>query len=191
MLRDFASFLRAVWQEWKVLLTGGSIIALLSLWAFVSQKPIARSIDWLVLGLTLMLATFVAWRKEWVRNGEGFIAVSPLELTRLVAGKTGVHADALLMPYLNKRIRVTGKLSDVVSFSGLPYTYVVLKLDQIDVRMSMLRWRAWPLLPIPRNTAITVVGRIARVAASSIELKNSEFVQVETREQSELTSGVD
>jgi hypothetical protein len=28
MLRDFGSFLSALWGEWKILLTGGSIIAL-------------------------------------------------------------------------------------------------------------------------------------------------------------------
>jgi hypothetical protein len=66
MLRDFAGFLWALWTQWRSLLTGGSTMALVALWGMIGGKPVAPHIDWFIVGLTLMLASFAAWRHEWI-----------------------------------------------------------------------------------------------------------------------------
>jgi len=53
-LRDLIRFALALWREWQVLLTGGSIVALLALWAFATGKTIPQNLAWLVIGLTAL-----------------------------------------------------------------------------------------------------------------------------------------
>src|ERR1700734_1311714 len=65
-IRDFASYAVVLWQEWKVFLTGGTIIALVALYGFVTAKPFPAKVNWLVVGLTLILAAFSSWRKTVV-----------------------------------------------------------------------------------------------------------------------------
>jgi hypothetical protein len=66
VLRDFVSFLHALWNEWKVLLTGGSIIAALAIWGMLG-KSLPYHLGQLVIGLTLVIAAFFAWRKERIK----------------------------------------------------------------------------------------------------------------------------
>jgi uncharacterized membrane protein YfcA len=68
MLRDFVGFLLALWKEWKALLTGGTILAVVSLGQKITGKSVPRSTNWLIFGLTLLLASFFAWRKECQRR---------------------------------------------------------------------------------------------------------------------------
>ena len=84
MLRDFLAFVAALWHEWAVLLTGGSIIALLSLWNFAGRKPVPQSANWLIVGITFILASFLAWRKQYLDADKDFISRSPLELMQLI-----------------------------------------------------------------------------------------------------------
>lgn len=57
MLRDFVSFLRAVWAAtWKVLLTGVTTAAALALWQFLTPKAPPRVALWFVLGVTVLFA---------------------------------------------------------------------------------------------------------------------------------------
>lgn len=93
MLRDFFEFVRALWKEWQALLTGGSIIALLWLLETVIRKPAIPSVNWLIVGLTFMIAAFFAWRKEWIRGGQGLANRTPKQLIGLFEGRTGIHAD--------------------------------------------------------------------------------------------------
>jgi hypothetical protein len=62
-IRDFASYAAVLWQEWKVLLTGGSIMAAAALHGFVIGKPVPANVNWLIVGLTLILAAFLSWRR--------------------------------------------------------------------------------------------------------------------------------
>src|ERR1700683_1938553 len=110
MHRDFARFVLAAWNEWKVLLTGGTLIALLFVIGTVRGKTMPPEINWLVLGLTLISAAFLAWRKEWIENGKDFVDVTPEQLANLVRGVTGVAALSRLRPYRNKRIKVSGEI---------------------------------------------------------------------------------
>jgi hypothetical protein len=64
MLADICAFLVAIWHEWKTLLTGGTIIAIAWLIQTARDKTNPQSINWLIVGVTLICAAFLAWRKE-------------------------------------------------------------------------------------------------------------------------------
>jgi len=183
VLRDFANFLRAVWDEWKVLLTGGTIIAILALWQ-MSGRSVPRNTGWLVIGLTLIFASFLAWRKEWIQNGRGFIEVYPETLARLVrGGMTDIYKDSLVKPYLHKWITVTGKLGNVAVSVFRLAVYIRLECnDQVSVSTTIGRWRANPFMPLRAGTPITIVGRIDEIQPYSLSLTNAEFVRIEGRD---------
>jgi hypothetical protein len=66
--RDFASYLDSFWREWRTLLIGGSIMALVALLALGANKPIPAVVNWLIVGLTFLLASFSSWRRERSEN---------------------------------------------------------------------------------------------------------------------------
>lgn len=80
MFRDFENFVRSLWNEWKVLLTGGTLIAGIFIWSALVPRPLPRQTNWVILGFTLILASFFAWRKEWIRNQRGLIDIMASEL---------------------------------------------------------------------------------------------------------------
>jgi hypothetical protein len=180
MLRDFARFLFAVWNEWKVLLTGGTLIALLFIVGALRNKPMPPNVNWLVLGLTLVAAAFLAWRREWIENGKGFVDITPEQLTNLVDSVTRIAAQSSLKPYRNKWIKVTGRIQEV-SHLIFPYMFVRLLRGErpgIGVNLNLPRWRAKSFIPLPRGTTVTVVGRIAEVGSYEIRLTNAELISV-------------
>src|SRR5213594_4083700 len=62
--RDLVKYLAALWQEWKTLLTGGSIIAVANLLGLITRTSLPSNVNWFIVGLTLVLAAFLAWRKQ-------------------------------------------------------------------------------------------------------------------------------
>jgi hypothetical protein len=63
--QEFWRFLLALWQEWKALLTGGTLIAVIALWQFLGGPPLLSAINWLIVGATFILASFLSWRKQF------------------------------------------------------------------------------------------------------------------------------
>jgi hypothetical protein len=180
MVRDFILFLLALWNEWKALLTGGTLIAAEAIASIARKKPMPSSVNWLILGVTLIIAAFLAWRKEWIQNGEGFVNVTPLQLVTLIEDVTGVLADSRLAPYRNKWIRVTGTLMDV-SPSAFPWMYVRVQYGAgygVSVIFNMNRWKASRLIPVPKGTTVTVAGRIKRVGGTQLDLTDAELINL-------------
>jgi len=175
MLRDIGCFVAAVWAEWKALLTGGSIIAALSIWSIATSKAVPRNVNWLIVGLTLVMAAFLAWRKEWIENGKGFVDASPREIMELVRNVTGVAANSRVKPYLHKWIKVTGRLGEV-SHVTFPLSYVRVNCGEGDigeaVTMMLMRWKAAPFVPLTKGTVVTIAGRIVEVRSYEISLRN-------------------
>ena len=64
ILRDLADFVWALWREWKVLLTGGSLIALVTIWALATGVAVPYNLGWLIIALTFIGAAFMSWRRE-------------------------------------------------------------------------------------------------------------------------------
>ncbi len=179
MLRDFASFLAALWHEWKVFLTGGSVVAVLSLWNLAGWKPLPRDANWLILGLTFILAAFAAWRREWIDAGKDFTTVSPAELIRLFASGTNVLGESLVRPYLGKRARVTGTVYDVQNNGFGHWSFVFLSDPEVFVALWIPSRRMGPFMMLPKGTITTVVGRIHSVYKNGIRMKNCEMARRE------------
>ena len=70
-MHDLRQYLFALWREWQVLLTGGSITALLGLWERLWKEPLPWSYYSVIIGFFLLFASFQAWRKEHVENRKG------------------------------------------------------------------------------------------------------------------------
>jgi len=182
MFRDFLSFIVALWREWKVLLTGGTIFAVLALWNFFGRKPLPQSIGWFIAGFTLILAAFFAWRRQWVIADQNFLAL-PLEtLTQLAQNRTKVHANALIKSYLGKKIRCTGIIENVFP-SGI-LGFVIMECGTLQITLRLSRWRFRAFVHFAKGTPITVVGRIRAVTVGNIELKNCDIVPALPEEKS-------
>lgn len=174
MLRDFLSFVAALWHEWKVLLTGGSIIALSQLWQYFGGRPLPRHMNWLIVGLTMILAAFLAWRKQWMEADDKLISLCPTDLMRLIRSRTFLHAEKATKPYLGKKIRVTGTFDN--AFSVTIATMVWLEYDQIRISFLLPIWRLRDFAPFPRGEPISVVGRIGSIDGGGISLRSVVIV---------------
>lgn len=179
MLRDFASFLAALWREWKVFLTGGSVVAVLSLWNLAGWKPIPHKVNWLIVGLTFTLAAFAAWRKEWIDSGRGFITVPPAELTKIFLAGTKVLGQTLQKPYVGKRLKVTGTVYDVENNGFGATSFVHLSDPGVFVALFIPSRKMKPFMLLPKGTTITVVGRIHSLYANGIRMTNCELARRE------------
>jgi hypothetical protein len=63
-LRDLLDYIASLWREWKLLLTGGSIAALVTIWADTSGVAMPPNLGWTVVAATLLTAGFTSWRHE-------------------------------------------------------------------------------------------------------------------------------
>ena len=68
IFRDLAGFIAALWREWKILLTGGTIMALVAIWALGTNRALPYNFGWLVLGLTFIAAAFMSWRRAHLQT---------------------------------------------------------------------------------------------------------------------------
>jgi hypothetical protein len=177
MLGDFARFLAALWREWKVLLTGGSLIAILALWSMGTGKSIQQSVNWLVIGTTLLLAGFFAWRREWIQNGRGLVNVTVDELMATFEGRTSVQATTLVRPYVGKHIRVSGTLKQVSKLRFGSH-FVYLDLGQHHVTIKMLGQAGRHCALLSKGTKVTVIGRIKEVSVLSVYLSARDIVSI-------------
>jgi hypothetical protein len=185
MLADFFHFLEAIWSEWKLLLTGGTIIACFSLWTFATGHALSRYLSWSVLVFTLVLAAFFAWRKEWVAGSRGFIDVTPAQLGVLSNNRTSVQADALISPYLGKSMKITAPLNDITT-EGVLFTTVFLREPGFASMFIVFRlpyWKRKTFLTLSPGMRLTVAGRLRAVSTSTIWLKSVMLLKVDLQQQ--------
>jgi hypothetical protein len=65
LLKSVGRYVLALWAQWKVLLTGSSIIALAAIWALLTGRALPNTVGWLIVGITFIAASFLAWRREY------------------------------------------------------------------------------------------------------------------------------
>lgn len=169
-------------------MTGGGVIAVLYIITVVTGKAPPRAVNWLVLGVTLVLAAFAAWRKEWIRNGRGFIAANVEEITASVRGVTDVYARIKTKPFLHKWIRLTGAIFEVSwLFPPAPLVHVWVKIrvegshSDYMVFFAVPFWRAGEFTPLAAGTEVTLAGRIIGIKSYQLELASVELLSVGTR----------
>jgi hypothetical protein len=186
MLRDFLFFLRALGQRWVVLLTGGGIVAIPALLTFIGAKSLPQSVNWLIVGLTLMLAAFFSWRTEWIKAGRWLVNIDFDKVGEICSSRTGPQARKLLRQYFGKRTTVTGTLSNIHESNGpgLFPTYVYLdsgKDDNVRVSVHVFPWN-WIFRDIsafPPGSIVTVSGRIVGLSTLWTALSSPELISAE------------
>jgi hypothetical protein len=67
-MREFLDFLKALWGHWVVFVTGGVVMAIVGAYALATGTSISKRAGLFVLGATILLASFAAWRKEHRAN---------------------------------------------------------------------------------------------------------------------------
>ena len=75
LLRDIGSYARALWNEWVVLTTGGSIIAVIFGWEKLNGKSISTDVGLIVVNVTLLIASFTVWRYNRPEDDRTFIDI--------------------------------------------------------------------------------------------------------------------
>jgi hypothetical protein len=173
--REFFAFIRALWEEWEVLLTGGTFGALLVLYGSVSGKAVAHHVGWVFLFATFLWSVFLSWRKQWREAEKNFVALGVAQLMELREGKTSPLANTILRPYIGKRIRVTGKLSDVSDRFFLT-RLIHLRSEGILLAAQVPFWSASKFLPIPKGTVISLTGTISEIGTLAIQLVDVDLV---------------
>lgn len=125
MLRDLWLFSRAFWKHWRIVLTSSGLIAVTEIWALAGRRAPPQSMNWLILALTLIIASFRAWQQEYRRanslmpvpTGEVeqriWIKQSIEQLMELRRGNTKIVTDKLVAPYLGKWLKVQGNIDNV------------------------------------------------------------------------------
>lgn len=107
MLRDFRDFAFAIWGEWQTLLTGGTIIAISGLVQVLTDKPIPKGANWLIVAMTFIVASFFAWRRERMQRMSDDTKSTRIAVLKLLARefhctekdifeKTGATLDLLV-----------------------------------------------------------------------------------------------
>jgi hypothetical protein len=186
VLQDFWSFAIALWREWKVLLTGGSIIAVLAIWGFAGGKTLPTNLGWLTLGVTFILASFLAWRKEYHQRRDAatkriFTDLRVDQLMSFLGGRTHIEANRLMAPYLEKWMRVQCEVDDIrSSFNEMEVHAHQLEPTRVFMLMifQKLLW-AERLSVMTRGSKIEVVGQIKYANEGAISLTNCEIVEPE------------
>jgi hypothetical protein len=182
VLRDFVSFLRALWHEWKLLLTGGSVVAIIALVNLFSGKSVPQSINWLATGLTFMLEAFFSWRREWINGGSGFVEIDFKSLPQIFEGRTKPQAKALIRHLLGGRIKVTGVLEEIQEAAGSPVfpSTLQLRFERTVIVVDVYPWnRSFTGANVlSRGTVLTVSGRIRELTPSVVFLSSCELIAV-------------
>jgi hypothetical protein len=163
---------------------GGLLIKPISPRATAAIVQIATSpVAWfavLVLGLTASLFR----RKKDDKQSEikkpeekkVFIDVSPGYLIDLYK-ETAAQGDVLLSTYINKWIRVTGRIRDVGAIHAAKVVLVQL-LDKDGKYISAVFSGEWEskLTPLGDDTKITLIGRIYAGDTLRVSLMNCELI---------------
>jgi hypothetical protein len=82
-LKDVLPFLGAVISHEAELLTGGIIMAVITLWSVAKQKQVPRKLMLLIAGVFLFFACFQAWRDERVEKNNLRLSLQDLSTPKL------------------------------------------------------------------------------------------------------------
>lgn len=184
LLRDLQRFVEALWREWVVLLTGGTIFAIAALRGLLVGKPIPQSLAWPILMTTLGVASFRVWRRPTLNAGaasayQDRVAV-PLpagSLAALYRGRTDAEADKLAEPFKGKWLKVAGTVHNVCTGTAHRGRQVVLATGE-DVFVFgdfTPEWDDWALM-LQKGQALTIIGRIWLINSNQVYLDHSKML---------------
>lgn len=99
-MNDVFEFARALWRQWKVLLTGGSLMAVVVIYSFASAQAVTRPWGAAILAATFMAASFGAWRGEFLRNKAIDAELPHMSITHATSFKDGSTGNFSLYVHL-------------------------------------------------------------------------------------------
>ena len=173
-------------------MTGGSIIALVAAWGLVGGKPVPQGVNWLIVGVTLILAAFLSWRVEWIKAGQWFVDLNFKNMARACDGLTGLQMEQVLHHYVGKRVKISGRLRDITRPAyGNPFLrFVHIQSDAeefTNLRVWSWNWSFKGVDAFPKDSVLTVSGQICWLGClhhditmnlSGCELIRADFPEV-------------
>lgn len=118
-------YAKALWHQWKVFLTGGSLMALTVIYSFATAHSISKPWGWGLLAGTLLLSSFGAWKEEHLKNEAFADDKARMEITDLSAWG-GMPDDPQFFFGIYVRLENPGK--EATNFSP-NWTLDVVKAD--------------------------------------------------------------
>lgn len=192
MLRDLARFTIAVARHWGILVTGGFIVGLIALVERVSGKAISGWPLWLALGMSLFLASFLAWRDERQvistlnktledlnetikKLQQDTISLTPEDLIKPYDGRTTIQGQKLASTYVGKWITVSGSVDDVESNYGTLRIRLERRNPMVDLTFDEQSKDSVSVLR--KGDTITARCEIQSIGRGFISLKNCELIR--------------
>jgi hypothetical protein len=178
---DFFRFLRALWPEWIVLLTGGTIFAALSIWGLVGKNAISKPLSWGVVAATFVMACFRAWRtadRARAERAERVFIDSPKAVVEALAKHTSVVAEHLSNDYVGQWIKVGP--AEVHNVRRLGSGRIQVFLTSGEIEYSAFFSRRWKdrLMYLELHEVVSILGQIESISDNIITLANCEFQPV-------------
>ena len=114
-------------------------------------------------------------------NERIFVDKTPAELTKVFKTFIDSQAKKLIEPYIGKRLRIAGPVTNAVRYEGKFWQVFLHFEDDSLFGLQLERYFAdtWTehLSLIVRDTNITAIGRIRRIGSSGVELQACELIQ--------------
>ncbi len=161
-------------------MTGGSIFAGLAIWGLITGRSVPTNIAWPVLGTTLILASFLSWRKQAVaahffdRQIMDFVPEDP---TKLFENYTSIQAEILFnADYTGKWMKVFGKIADLSSTDfGAVIIFETRRPSGVTVYAKFGRKMNQRLSILQRGDTVSVIGKIKSGSQYTLWLNSCEL----------------
>jgi hypothetical protein len=186
--RHLWDFLIALARRWGVLMTGGFIVGLITLYQYLTARSISGWPVWAGLALSLSAAVFLTWREERLTveklSAEIATPLIPDDLITVFHGRTTIQGMKLCQIYFNKWITVSGSIENIFMNGRRPFaaTVVTFAASENKAGVSMLFGRKWkePLSVLRVGDEIKVRGQIEEIDAVRVLLRNCEPLDFQT-----------
>jgi hypothetical protein len=192
-LREFVSFLLALWREGKALVMGGSIFFVIAIWGLITGRSVPANIAYLLLAVTFTWAGFLAWRKEvrevgrlrtalgYERPGLIFVDEAPSFLTQFSKGHMSIQAAKLLQPYLGKWMKLSNVTVDNIEEHGTEHRVLGSSSDGTTLFMYFKEQWSERILILRRGSTIAIIGQIMNIDSGGptggfVQLQNCEIM---------------
>jgi hypothetical protein len=184
-----AGFESGGWQTFGFVLVAAGIVALFSALVIrVRSDTSGGDRQEVVAGRDAATASagrdaYAAGRDINISNAQGgakkrdVVSTTPEQLMAFYDGHTSAQGDRLAEPYKDNWIRGHGTVSDVWE-SSIEATVMIMALTDKPLKVVLARFEkpfARPVLLLHKGAEVQVVGQVASVSATKVELVNCEL----------------
>jgi hypothetical protein len=123
-------YVKTLWHQWKVFLTGGSLMAATVIYSFATAQAVSRPWGWGLIAGTFVLASYGAWKQEYERSRSAEADSPRMGITH-VSAWGGSEQQPQYYFTVNVRLENPGK--EATSFST-EWLLDVIKADGKEVQ---------------------------------------------------------